>query len=767
MLNEEGGVDPEQFRMEAMFDRMDAIGKSVLGLTIQCAQCHSHKYDPLTQEEYYRMFAFLNNCDEANAAVYTPADEMKRATIFRRVREIEAQLQHDHPGWGQQLAAWEERVRRDMPEWRVVRPELDASGGQKHTLLPDGSILAAGYAPTKHTTDFTARGDGGPITAVRLELLTDPNLPRGGPGRSIYGLCALTEFRVEAAPADHPDARQAVRIASATADVNPAEKELEPIFDDRSKRRRVTGPIAYAIDGKDETAWGLDDGPGRCNVPRQAVFVFEKPVQFPQGARLTFHLTQNHGGWNSDDNQNNNLGRFRFSVTAAEKPVADPLPAGARQALAVPAAQRSPAQSAALFSAFRLTVPEWAAANQEIERLWQEHPQPASQLVLHERDTARETHRLERGNFLKPANRVEPGVPAFLHPLPPGARLDRLTFARWLVDPRSPTTARSIVNRVWQTYFGTGIVRTSEDLGLQSEAPSHPELLDWLAATFVATADDGRRSIDGGRLSPSIVRRPSSAVACGWSLKSLHRLIVTSATYRQSSRARPEGVARDPENRLLWRGARFRVDGEIVRDIALAASGLLNPQVGGPSVYPPAPEFLFLPPASYGPKQWPVSTGPDRYRRALYTFRYRSVPYPALQTFDAPNGDQSCVRRTRSNTPLQALTTLNEPLFVECARALALKTVREGGATDAERLSYTFRRCLSRKPNSQEAAVLLDLLEKQGARFAGGKLDPWALAAPDPKERLALPGDLSPARLAGWVVVARALLNLDETITRE
>jgi hypothetical protein len=227
----------------------------------------------------------------------------------------------------------------------------------------------------------------------------------------------------------------------------------------------------------------------------------------------------------------------------------------------------------------------------------------------------------------------------------------------------------------------------------------------------------------------------------------------------------PEGYARDPENRLLARGPRFRVEGEIVRDIALAASGLLNPKVGGPSVYAPAPEFLFLPPASYGTKTWAVETGPQRYRRALYTFRYRSVPYPVLQIFDAPNGDFSCVRRARSNTPLQALTTLNEPLFVECAEALARKTLREGGSTDAERLTYAFRRCVARRPSAAETATLLELLERQTRHFAGGTTAPVKLAAEVKQPEL--PEGTSRAQLAAWTVVARVLLNLDETITKE
>jgi hypothetical protein len=253
----------------------------------------------------------------------------------------------------------------------------------------------------------------------------------------------------------------------------------------------------------------------------------------------------------------------------------------------------------------------------------------------------------------------------------------------------------------------------------------------------------------------------------GWSIKGLQRLIVTSATYRQTSRLTPEMYARDPYNRLLERGPRFRVDAEIVRDIALEASGLLDPKIGGPSVHPPAPAFLFQPPASYGPKVWEESAGSDRYRRALYTFRYRSVPYPMLETFDAPNGDSSCVRRARSDTPLQALTTLNEPLFVAAARALARRTLQEGGASDAARLAYAFRRSVGRRPTGEESAELLHLLAKEQQRFAAGALNPWDLAADDPAHPPALPAGSTPPQLAAWTAVSRVLLNLDETITKE
>jgi hypothetical protein len=737
MINEEGGIDPEQFRMEAMFDRMDAIGKGILGLTIQCAQCHSHKFDPLTQTDYYRLFAFLNNAHEANVTVYSPMEQAKRAEIFRAVREIEADLKHRGPDWRGRMAEWERGVAKDQPRWTVLRPKVwdESTGGQRYLPQPDGSFLALGYAPTKHRVHFETKVDAKEITAFRLELLTDPNLPRGGPGRSIEGTGALSEFEVEWAPANEPAKKRKVKFAKATADVNMPATPLKPIYDDKSRKKRLLGPVEFAIDGKDDTAWGIDIDPGRRNQPRKAVFTAAEPIRSPGGVILHIHLKQNAGGWNSDDNQNNNLGRFRLSITDAPGAVADPLPARARDILAIPEEKRTPAQIDAVFSTWRTTVPEWKETHARIEALWKEHPEGTTQLALRERNTPRPTHLLKRGDFLKPAEAVSAGVPSFLHPFPKGASPDRLGFANWLVDRNSPTTARAFVNRGWQAYFGTGIVFSSEDLGTQCERPTHPELLDWLAVEFMES---------------------------GWAMKKLHRLVVTSAAYRQSSRLTPELANRDPFNRLLARGPRLRVDGEVVRDIALSASGLLLPRLGGPSVHPPQPAFLTVPPASYGPKMWQEDTGPDRYRRALYTFRFRSVPFPALQAFDAPNGDFACVKRARSNTPLQALTALNEPIFVECAKGLARRALSEG-KTDAERLARAFRLCVARPPSDAERAVLAEMLERQRQRFAAANAKPAELLAGGPE----LPKDVPAAEAAVWVAVARVLLNLDETITKE
>jgi mono/diheme cytochrome c family protein len=766
MVNEEGGIDPEQFRMDAMFDRMDCIGKSVLGITIQCAQCHDHKFDPIKQSEYYGLFAFLNNDHEGQRVVYAPEELMKASTLSRQIQQIEARLRHITPDWEARMAAWEEAIKTNQPDWIVLRPTIEdlSTGGQRYLPQPDGSFLALGYAPTKHTAKFFLTNTLQNISAFQLELLTDPNLPCNGPGRSFKGTCALTEFEIDALELKNPANKVRVRFAKATADFNQPEAPLEPNFDDKSGKNRVTGPVDFAIDGKEETAWGIDAGAGRRNQPRKAVFQCATNVGFPGGTIFVFHLAQNHGGWNSDDLMNNNLGRFRFSATTNDAPaVADPVPRAVREILALPRDRRTPLQVAVVFSYWRTTVGPFQEANQGIEALWKQWPEGSTALTLVARDEQRQTHILKRGDWLKPTEVVGPGVPAFLPGLsvsdaPPGSRL---ALARWLVDQRSPTTARVIVNRLWQAYFGIGLVSTPEDFGMQSEAPSHPELLDWLACELMKPTvpmDARSKNANGPRTSEA--SRP-------WSLKHIHRLIVTSATYRQSSVVTPELYAQDPYNRLLARGPRFRVEAEIVRDVALEASGLLNPKLGGPSIFSPAPAFLFQPPASYAPFPWKEETGADRYRRGLYTFRRRSTPYPVLQVFDAPNGDFACVRRMRSNTPLQALASLNETIFVECAQALARKALSEGGQTDAERIGYAFRRALARQPTDDERAELLSLLVKQRDRIAAGWVNANEIATGKNEAPADLPQGCTPTQVAAYTVVSRVILNLDETITKE
>ena len=715
MVNEEGGVDPEQFRMESMFDRMDTIGKSVLGLTIGCTQCHNHKYDPISQEEYYRMFAYLNNDNEPWRVVYTASEQMQRTQLLTRIAELETKLKHDHPDWQQRMKKWVAAVKAAQPQWHTLAFEDDPSGGEKALRQPDGSILAQGYAPTKSDVKFAVKGfHDAPvvqasglqnatgtvalhtISAFRLELMNDPNLPAYGPGRSQKGTAALTEFQAEMKIDGKPTK---LKFSQATADFGEAENSpLAPFARDQdlTKDKRVTGPIAYAIDGKADTAWGINAGPGRRNVPRNAVFVLEKPVELKADSELSVTLSMKHGGWNSDDLQTMNLGRYRISVTDAPNAEADPLYGKKSE-----------------FTAFRTTVAEWQPVNDEIESLWKQHPEGTTTLTLDPREEPRMTSVLKRGDFLKPDNRVTAGVPAVLNPLPKNADGSRLTFAKWLVDKKSPTAARAYVNRVWQACFGTGLVETAEDFGTQGSPPSHPALLDWLAVDFMEH---------------------------GWSTKHLLRLITSSDTYQQSSNVTPQLLERDPYNRLLARGPRFRVEGEVVRDIQLAASGLLNPAIGGRPVMPPAPAYLFEKPASYAPFPWKVDEDANQFRRSVYVFRRRSTPYPFLSTFDVPNGESACIRRSKSNTPLQALMTLNETMSMAASKALGERMWKEGGSDDAAHIAYGFQLCTGRQPTAKDTAVLVDMLKRH-----------------QPK----------PGEIVSHTLIARVLLNLDETITKE
>lgn len=733
LLNEEGGVDPEQFRAEAMFDRMEALGKSVLGLTIQCCQCHDHKFDPITQQEYYQLFAWLNHDYEGQPLVYTAAEEMQRAGILRGTAELEAELKHRRPEWEARMTAWEDDFlkKHDGP-WHTIQPDWEPNslGGEKYLPQTDGSILAQSYQPTHHEPYGPWKSPIPKIGAFKMEVMMDPNLPCRGPGRSFMGTFGITEFKVDG-----------VKWKLAAADIAPpTETPVHPNFQEKKPVRRVIGPAEYAIDGKTDTAWSNDVGPGLRNRACDIVFIPEQPVSAADGKEFIVRISQNHGGWNSDDIMANNPGRFRLSVAESADPDIYRVPRPVRDVLAIPRDRRSPAQQAAVFTYWRTLTPEWKDVNDRIAALWRSHPEGTTQMVLEARQGKHETRMFKRGDWLKPGDLVTAGVPAILHPLPEKADATRLTLARWLTDRRSPTTARAFVNRAWQALFGIGILETSEDLGTQSPPPSHPELLDWLACEFMDR---------------------------GWSVKTLLRTIVMSETYRQSSHVSPALLERDPSNRLLARGARFRLEGEVIRDVQLSASGLLDLKMGGRSLKPAAPVYLFQPPASYAPFPWVIEEGSDRYRRAIYTVRRRSTPYPMLAIFDTPDGSTSCVRRARSNTPLQALTGLNEQISVEAARALARRMTTAAAADDA-RLTAGFRFVCARPPTTEELSELRGLLNRTRARLTAGALHPWELATGDKATvPSGLPAGVSNADVTAFTAAARVLLNLDEALTRE
>lgn len=737
MTNEEGGAKPEQFRIEGIFDRMDAIGKSVIGLTAQCAQCHTHKYDPLTHDEYFGMFAYLNGIEETSIAARTPEDMNTTKHLLLKIAAIDVSIREKAPEAEDAFVKWQqEMLALPRTEWHALELYQHGDSGQKYWPQPDKSVINMGYAATRGNEPFTSSLEIPEIRSARLEVMNDPYLPLNGPGRSTRGTGALSEFVLNAG--SDPAKLSKLAFSKATASVNPPVTKLDPLrFPSTAERKpddRTTGPAAFALDGNHKTAWTNERDPARNNDPAVLTFELAEPFKTGGTAHFRYGLVQNHGGFNSDDNQTYNLGRIRLSVAATLPSALDNLPPLVREALETPQEKRTSDQSARLFAHWRESNPSFAAETAEIEKLYAQVPQPTWALVAAETKHNRETRLFERGEQTHPKHIVKPHVPAFLHPLPPGDPESRLTFAKWLVDPKSPTTARRMVNSIWQAYFGIGLLETSEDFGHQAARPSHPELLDWLAVEFMES---------------------------GWDMKHIHRLIVQSATYRQVSLASPALRDMDPKNRLLARGSRMRVPAETVRDIQLATSGLLDGKMGGRSVFPPAPGYLFQRPVSYGPKTWDVETDSNRYRRALYTFRFRSVPYPMLVAFDAPSGAASCVRRNISTSPMQALVTLNEQVSVEAALGLAHLILTDTG-TQEERLARAFVRCTSRMPDAEETAALVSVYE-------------ITLTA-DPAEAKLLLDNHNPVtldlsahplpELAAAAAVARVLLNLDETITK-
>jgi mono/diheme cytochrome c family protein len=747
MQNEEGGVDPEQFRVEGLIDRVDAVGKAFLGLTVNCAQCHNHKFDPIRQTEYYQFYAFLNSDDEPEIEVPDEKINRKRAEILSGISRIEEELIAGTPDLNDRLRKWE-AASAYPTRWEVLKDgKIFAAFGVKFDNLEDGSFLAKGDNATANNYKINVETKRTGITGFRVELLTDPNLPRSGPGRAADGSMYISEFIVESGAPGQAEPKDAVALSQATADF-----ALENY------------PVSNLMDGNQKTHWSSDAGPGRRNQNRKIVFAAKSPVNYPGGTSLKFQISSRFDeniAWGKP-----NIGRFRLSVTTDANPQADPLPASVRNILAIPREQRTAQQQREIFSYYRTTVSEWAEANRKIDGLMKDWPYGPTTLALAQRPQLRETHLFRRGDWKRPGESVTPGTPALMHAFPADAPRNRLGLAKWIVDADNPLTARVIVNRVWQQYFGMGFVTSPEDFGMRCDSPSHPELLDWLAVAFrdgtapVMKSEHGMMDI---KTHSAQTRHHPSSTIHRWHMKDLHRLIVTSAAYRQSSKVTPLLLEKDPTNKLLARASRLRVEAEAIRDIALSASGLLSHRIGGPSVYPPIPDGVLN--LGYGaPMPWPTSTGEDRYRRGMYTFWKRAVPYPGALIFDQPNGDFSCTRRVRSNTPLQALTTLNDTTYMEAAQALALRVYREGGATDREKMMYAFRLCTGRKPDAVELSKLMVLLGEQQQRFAGHTASAVYVAAADLNK---IPEDVDLHKVAPWTMVARVLLNLDETITKE
>ena len=704
--NVEAGTDQEEGRVNQVFDRVNTTGAVWLGTTLECAQCHHHKYDPISQRDYYRLFAFFNHTEretdftsaKALAALKfigpyltlpDPAAEAAQSTLAIRTAELDTRI-----------AAASARARADFPTWEQSLVASLATAGQTHPLeiaefessgevefrqLPDRSLVIDS-GPESDIYVVTVRTKLTGITGFKLDALTDPSLPGSGPGRGAATRpnFILNGFQITATPDAGPPAP--VKLVRASASFSQAKFAVENLLRPEINPRE---------------GWAISPQFARDHW---AIFETDAPLGSAAGTTFTFRLTQQYGAARM-------IGRLRLSALTG-RIGGTTIPAGVAAALAVAPAQRTAAQTEALHAYHLASDPAVAALRQEKIRLASAVTPVSSPrtLVMRELAQPRATTVMTRGNFLDPGEPVQPGTPAMLHPFPSStAQPTRLDLARWLVDPENPLVARVTVNRWWAEFFGRGLVGTPEDFGAKGDAPTHPELLDWLSVEFVEH---------------------------GWSMKHLHRLIALSATYRQSSRISPEAWNRDDQNRLLARGPRFRLDAEAIRDNALAVAGLLSPKLGGPPVRPFQPAGLWDNKVGGDKVTYDLSTGEDAYRRGLYTVWKRGSPYPSFINFDATARTACTVRRSRSNTPLQALTLLNDPVYVEAARA-----VRECPDTSVSaRLRHAFQLCLARPPSPVELAALERLYAQQSAAH--------------------------PTSDTAWQAVASALLNLDEMITK-
>jgi len=690
MTNTEGGTDDEEFRNAAIVDRVNTTGQVWLGLTVGCAQCHSHKYDPLTQREYYELYAFLNQTadnDQPNESpvISTPLGDVigDIDTMMVQAYTLKEKLKtYDSPTLRAEQAEWARKLAEDGPTappqlatWQAIGP---------FTVESYGEALSTQFAPEKEIALEKTYRDG--------------------------------ELRWEEKP-EYVDNK-----------VHELKGENAAFYFYRTIEAEVPGPI--------DLSFGSDDS---IKVWLNGRVILDKQIgrsAFPDQDRVSAQL---RGGEN----------RLLIKVVNATgkggfffRALGGTLPDNVVRIAAKPATERTAQEIEALASYYRTIAPSLKTMRDELFEVESKLQSvragsggPTTP-IMQELDEyqRRDTHVMIRGSFLDKGPKVSAGVPASLHPLPEGAPMNRLGLAQWLIDKKNPLTARVMVNRFWEKMFGRGLVATSEDFGTQGVPPTHPKLLDRMAVEFMEQ---------------------------GWSMKDLVKQIAMSATYRQSSHTTPGLIKKDPDNRLLARGPRFRLEAEMVRDQAMAASGLLSKKMFGKSVMPPQPPGIWQ--VVYSGDKWETSTGEDRYRRGLYTFWRRTSPYPSMIAFDATSREICTVKRTRTNTPLAALVTLNDPVYIEAAQALARAAVVEGGSTVEERATYAFRRCLSRPPRAAELQRIVALYEGELAHYQGNPEEAKLMATAGLGDA---PAELDTYELAAWTVVGNVLLNLDETLTK-
>ena len=784
LTNSEGGTNDEEFRNVAIVDRVNTTMQVWMGVTMACAQCHTHKYDPLSQEEYFRLFAIFNNTEDADRKnesptmkIFSAAQKKERLALQGEIARLEKSMEAATATLKEGQARWEASFRSDA-KWRDLRTEgLKQAGENRWTfdVRPGSQKITAFRLKSDSTPKIsltlvppaTARPNG---RIVRISLagkkkmvsLAEVQVFSGGENVARKGAArqSSTAFSGPARLAIDGNTNGHYFNAKSTTHTavsdNPwwevdlkADRRVDRIVvwnrtDSPGIGERLRGFRVSLLDAKRKVAWEtkpakvpapslvLSTGGARAVeislAPRrkgEQLLVPAGPLQSAEGTRLEIALSGRRP--------------TRLHLSATDDPhiaLTLKLPADVQAALQIPAPKRSPAQLDAIAKHYRSLAPELKGPRDRIVQIRKQldgGKAGATLPIMRElaKSKRRKTHVQIRGNFLAKDKEVTEGIPAVFHPFPAGEPMNRLGLARWLVHPDNPLTARVLVNRYWEQIFGTGLVRTGEDFGIRGEPPSHPRLLDWLA---------------------------TEVVRLKWDVKELVRLLVTSAAYRQSARVTPDLEQRDPSNRLLARGPRLRLSAEMIRDQALFVSGLLSRKMFGPSVRPPRPN-LGLRAAFGGSTDWKTSPGEDMYRRGLYTTWRRSLPYPSMAAFDAPSREVCIIKRSRTNTPLQALVTMNDPVYVGASQALARRALAEGGMKTRERATYAFRLCLARPPRPVELDRIVALVAEARTRFAKDKTNAQKMATvplgPAPK-------GADVVELAAWTVVGNVLLNLDE-----
>ncbi len=745
LTNTEGGTDQEEFRVMAIFDRVETISAVWLGLTMGCARCHSHKYDQISQREYYQLFAFFNNGDETTTKIPSSSDAQKKYTAEKTLfdakhKELQQpltarsnELEPAFNAWLTDLQAKHDAAKSQTASNLLESTHVASTGGATLKPLEDGSYFATGKEAIqdvyelhyRHANPKNPEAESHEIAGFRLELLTDDSLPKKGPGRSSGGNFVLSEITVDIIREGDAATRQKFR--SATADFS--QKEFE---------------VAQAIDGEESTkGWAISPQTGK---PHAATFLFEKPLSHKEifEREVLVRLSQQYSS------SIHTLGRFRIEWISTAQAELIALPENIKTILAIETVKRDKKQTDALMNYYRSQDKQYRELKSVVDALQKEapfNPEMVVRVIKSRTDSPRETHIMKRGDFLQPQGPVQPGTLEVLTNSLDGKEetQTRLDFANWLVSGKNPLPPRVFVNQVWSHLFGVGLVPTLNDFGVRGDAVSHPLLLDWLANHFIES---------------------------GWSRKKLIKTIAMSAAYQRSSAHRSELADVDPTNKLLYRQNRFRAEAEIVRDLYLAASGLLEPRIGGPSVFPPLPAGIanvsYANNFKWGNSDWNsrpdrpsgVSPKEDIYRRGMYTFFKRTAAHPNLVTFDCPDSNTTCVNRGSSNTPLQALQTLNNNVFVDASRAMAdLLLNSDHLKTDDQRLQELFRRCTGRPPTNVELKILQKLLHDADAYYTASPKDAIALAKNEKQDEA--------TTKATWVAVSRTVLNLDEFITRE